>query len=147
TLLALAVLAGSPETNDVGPLVRALWVVQAYGTPEALKPANDHRVKAVLAKALAKDNVITVEELGDFMQPGVFERLAGPDGELDAEEIKRAIDAATPETRAKLSPQLRAHAEYLTTTFDLLDPAHREAGERLASWITANYRPGRPLYV
>src|ERR671935_50655 len=37
-LLALAALAGSPETPDVGPLVRALWLVQRHGTAEAIDP-------------------------------------------------------------------------------------------------------------
>lgn len=146
-LLALVALAGPPETPDVGPLVRALWLVQRHGTPEALDPKNDRRVKAALSKALVKDGVITLGELGGLMQPDAFNKLAGSDGLLDSAETMRALEAATPESRTKLAPKLRAHADYLATTFDLIDPMHREAGEKLARWIAANYRPGEPLHV
>lgn len=146
-ILALASLAGSPDSADAGPLVRALWLVQRYGTAVAMNPVNDQRVKATLSKALARDGVITLGELGGFMQPDAFNTLAGPDGSLDARDTTRALEAAAPESRARLAPKLRAHADYLTTTFDLIDPAHREAGERLARWIVANYEPGKPLHV
>src|SRR4051812_32978243 len=127
-LLALAALAGPPDPSDVGPLVRALWLVQRHGTAEALSPANDQRVKAALSKALAKDGVITLGELGGFMRPDTFGKLAGPDGTLDAAETARALEAATPGSRGKLAPKLRDHADYLATTFDMIDEEHREAG-------------------
>jgi hypothetical protein len=146
-LVALLALSASPEKSDVGPLVRALWLVQRYGTPEALNPANDQRVKGVLSKALAKDGVITLPELGGLMEPEVFKRLAGPDAAIDAGDIARGLTAAMPESRAKLDPRLREHADYLATTFDLIDEKHREAGEKLAHWIAANYEPGKPLHV
>jgi len=146
-LFALAALAGPPDSAEVGPLVRALWLVQRYGTAEALDPKNDQRVKAALSKALAKDGVITPGELGGFMQPDEFTKLAGPDGALDAADTMRALEAATPESRTKLAPKLRAHADYLATTFDMIDPLHREAGEALARWIAANYEAGKPLHV
>lgn len=142
-LFALVALAGSPDAADVGPLVRALWLIQRHGTPEALDPKNDQRVKA----ALAKDGAITLGELGGFMQPDAFNKLAGADATLDAADMRRALDAATPESRMKLAPRLAAHAEYLATTFDLIDETHREAGEKLARWIAANYQPGKPLHV
>ena len=40
-----------------------------------------------------------------------------------------------------------AHAESLTTSFDMIDEPHREAGETLTDWISRNYKPGRPLHV
>jgi arsenate reductase (thioredoxin) len=146
-LLALVALAGSPEPTDVGPLVRALWLVQRFGTADALNPKNDQRVKAALSKALAKDGVISLGELGGFMRPDAFKKLAGPDAKLDSGEIRRALDAATPKSRAKLVPRLREHADYLSTTFDLIDEGHRDAGTTLARWIAANYEPGEPLHV
>jgi hypothetical protein len=146
-LLALLALSGPAETRDVGPLVRALWLVQRYGTPEALDPANDERVKGVLSKALAKDGVITLPELGGLMKPEAFKKIAGPDATLDPAETARALEAATPESRTKLTPRLREHADYLSTTFDLIDEPHRLAGEKLARWIAANYEPGKPLHV
>ena len=39
------------------------------------------------------------------------------------------------------------HADWLTTTFDMIDEAHRQAGESLVDWIVAKYRPGQPLHV
>jgi hypothetical protein len=143
----LLALSASPQANDVGPLVRALWLVQRYGTPDAINPANDQRVKAILSKALAKDGVITLSELGGLMQPDAFNKLAGSDGKLDAAEIKQALDAAAPYSRTKLAPKLREHADYLTTTFDLIDDGHRQAGDKLAHWIAANYEPGKPLHI
>src|SRR4051812_32441718 len=121
-LLVAACLGQSAGPSaDVGPLVRALWLVQRDGTSQAMSPQHDQRVKGVLSKALAKDGVITLPELGGFMEPGPFKELAGPDGKLDASEIQRGIEAATPEGRTKLVPKLREHADYLTTTFDLID--------------------------
>lgn len=146
-LVALVALLTPPASADVGPFVRSLWLVQRYGTPEALEPKNDERVKAALSKALAKDGVITLKELGSFMQPDTFNKLAGSDSTLDIAETVEALEAATPQSRTKLTPKLKAHAEYLTTTFDQIDEKHREAGEKLAHWIAANYRPGEPLHV
>lgn len=147
SLFALVAFAGPPETPDVGPLVRSLWLVQRHGTAEALNPTNDQRVKAVLSKALAKDGVITLKELGGFMQPDAFNKLAGADTSLDSAETVRALEAATPESRTKLAPKLREHADYLATTFDQIDETHREAGQALAHWIATNYEPGKPLHV
>jgi hypothetical protein len=146
-LLALAVLSAQPEASDPGPLVHSLWLVQRYGTHEALNPANDQRVKAALSKALAKDSVITLSELGGFMGPDTFKTLAGSDDSLDSADISRALSSATPESRVKLNPRLKEHADYLTTTFDMIDEPHREAGEKLARWIAANYEPGKPLHI
>jgi hypothetical protein len=146
-LMALATFVGPPQASDVGPLVQSLWLVQRYGTQEALDPANDQRVKAALAKALAKDRVITLSELGSFMGAETFKRLAGSDEALDASDISRALQAATPVSRAKLGPSLKEHADYLTTTFDRIDERHREASTTLAHWIAANYQPGEPLHL
>jgi hypothetical protein len=146
-ILALAALAASPEASDVGPLVRSLWLVQAYGAREALNPENDQRVKAALSKALARDKLITSTELGSLMTPDVFNKLSGPDGSLDSADISRALEAAAPASRAKLAPSLKRHADYLTTTFDMIDEKHREAGVSLARWIAANHVPGKPLHV
>ena len=147
-LVALVSLSGSPEATDVGPLVRALWLVQRRRTAEALDPKNDQRVKSgPFRRPLAKDGVITLKELEGLVQPDTFNKLAGLDGSLDASETMKALEAATPESRTKLAPTLKSHAEYLATTFDMIDEKHREAGETLAHWIAANYEPGKPLHV
>jgi arsenate reductase (thioredoxin) len=146
-LVALVAIAGSPEATDVGPLVRTLWLVQRHGTSEALKPKNDQRVKGLLSKALAKDGVISLPELGGLMEADVFNKLAGSDARLDSAEIVDALRHSMPESRTRLVPKLCEHADYLSTTFDMIDEPHREAGEKLARWIASNYEPGKPLHV
>jgi protein-tyrosine-phosphatase len=91
--------------------------------------------------------MISLPELGGLMAPDVFNKLAGSDAKLDSAEITKALDAATPESRTKVAPKLREHADYLATTFDLIDEPHRQAGEKLARWIASSYKPGKPLHV
>jgi hypothetical protein len=135
------------EDEDVGPLVRALWLVQRHGRPEAVDPGNDQRLKGVLAKAMDKQGVLAAEGVKDVMEPAAFSKLAGTDGRLDPAEVRDALEAETPGSRRRLFPQVAAHAAYLSTTFDMIDEAHRQAGARLVDWIVANDRPGRPLEV
>jgi protein-tyrosine-phosphatase len=148
-LLSLLLLASqtAPGSTDAGPFVRSLWLLQHYETAEAANPANDHHVKAVLAKAVAKDGAITLPALGGLMNPDVFKKIAGANGSLDPSAVSRALAAATPESRNKLWPKAREHADYLTTTFDMIDGPHREAGQKLAEWVIANYKPGKPLHI
>lgn len=140
--LGLIAYASSATASDVGPVVRAVWLLQQHGTPDAVDPANDQRVKAVASKAIAKDGVITLPELGGFMTPEEFRKIAGSDEQIDADEVANALETASPASRAKLSPKLKAYAEYLTTSFDMIDAPHREAGRKLAEWIAANDQPG-----
>lgn len=146
-LISLAVFGAISVTPDVGPFVRLLWLVQENGTPEARNPANDSKLKATLMKALSKDGVVAREELGGFMDPESFEKVAGADGVIDPAELAQALESSTPESRTKLHPKLRDHASFLTTTFDRIDPVHRDAGDKLAHWIAANFREGQPLDV
>ena len=81
------------------------------------------------------------------MDPATFSKLAGPDERLDPSEVRRALEADAPESRRRLSPKVAAHAELLTTSFDMIDETHREAGERLVDWIVKNHQPGQPLHV
>ena len=62
-------------------------------------------------------------------------------------EISKAVEAAVPESRVRLLPKVREHADTLTTSFDMIDETHRLAGQKLADWIAKNYRPGKPLDV
>jgi arsenate reductase (thioredoxin) len=148
-LIALATGFVPPPTSpagEPGPFVSALWLVQRHGTASALNPKNDEHVKALLAKGL-KDSVLTAAETEGLMEPATFSRLAGPDSRLDAAKIAQALAADAPPSRAHLLPAVRSHAEFLTTTFDMIDPVHREAGEKFADWLAKNYKPGRPLHV
>jgi hypothetical protein len=81
------------------------------------------------------------------MKPEAFERLAGGDRKLEPGEVASALESDAPADRARLAAGLREHADYLTTTYDLIGEGHRAAGERLARWIAENYRPGEPLGV
>ena len=81
-IAALALTAGPAPGSDVGPLVRALWLVQRYGTADAADPANDQRVKGVLFKALGKEGELTLSEVGGFMEPETFKKLAGADDRI-----------------------------------------------------------------
>jgi hypothetical protein len=146
-LAALACLAGSPDAGDVGPLVRALWLVQRHGTAAAADPANDQRVKGALFKALGKEGALTRSEVGEWMEPDAFNKLAGADGRLDPAEIKRAVETDAPESRNRLLPTVHAHADALSVSFDQIGPAHRLAGQILADWIAKNYRAGQRLDV
>jgi hypothetical protein len=146
-LAALACAAAAPGSGDMGPLVRALWLVQRYGTAEAADPANDQRVKAVLYKALGKEGELTLSEMGKLMEPQTFSKLAGSEGRLGPAEITRAVEAAVPDGRNRLHPRVRAHADALSVSFDMIDEPHRLAGQMLAEWIARSYRPGEPLDV
>jgi arsenate reductase (thioredoxin) len=144
---AMALATGSPDQSEVGPFVRALWLIQQYGTAQAVDPANDRRVKGALARALGKDGAITFAHLDGLMASETFARFAGPDGRFEPEEVKNALDAAAPESRKRLLPRVREHAAFLTTSFDMIDLEHRSSGEALADWIVKNYQTGRNLDV
>jgi arsenate reductase (thioredoxin) len=147
SLIAALALTAAPPTSDEGPLVRALWLVQRYGTADAVDPANDQRLKGVLFKALGKEGELTFQELEGFMEPETFKQLAGTDDRLSPDEIRNAVETAAPESRGRLLPKVREHADSLTTSFDMTDETHRLAGKKLADWIARNYRPGEPLDV
>jgi arsenate reductase (thioredoxin) len=146
-IAALALTSGPTPGGDVGPFVRALWLVQHYGTANAANPANDQRVKGTLFKALGKEGELTLSELEGFMEAETFKRLAGSDDRLSPAEITRAVETAVPESRNQLLPKVRQHADSLTTSLDMIDEPHRLAGQKLADWIAKNYRPGQPLDI
>jgi hypothetical protein len=145
--LLLAPSARCLAGEGVGPLVHSLWLVQRFGTAEAIDPRNDQMVKGKLTKALGKEGKLTAAGVQGLMDPSTFEKLAGADGKIDADEVRKMIDAELPESRKGLNPKVAAHADLLTTSFDLIDERHREAGEKLADWIARTYRPGQPLHV
>jgi arsenate reductase (thioredoxin) len=147
--LALTATGASPPENkdDVGSMVRALWLVQRHGTLEAADPRNDVRTKGLLFKALGKEGILSLAGVKDLMDPSEFTKLAGPDGRLDPSEVRRGVEADAPESRRRLLPKIAAHADLLTTSFDLIDEPHRLAGEALADWIVANYKAGQSLHV
>jgi arsenate reductase (thioredoxin) len=146
-IAAMALASGPAPGGDVGPLVRAFWLFQRYGTTEAVDPANDQRVKGVIFNALGKEGELTLADVGGFMEPDTFNKLAGADGRIGPEEIKQAVEAAVSESRLRLLPKVREHADSLTASFDMIGETHRLAGRKLVEWIAKNYRKGTPLDV
>ncbi len=146
-MTAVVLATSSPQGAEAGPFVRALWLVQHYGTTEAVDPANDRRLKGSLVKAIGKDGAITFPKLDGFIQSETFSKLAGSDNRLRADEINTALLAAAPESRNRLLPRVMEHAAFLTTSFDLIQPEHRSSGEKLVEWIVKNHRPGQNLDI
>lgn len=147
-LILASVGAARPAVSeDVGPLVGALWLVHRHGTPGSIEPGNDQKLKGTLARALGKELVLTSAGVEGLFDRSVFARLAGPDERLDPMEVRMALDADVPASRRRLLPRVADHSDYLSTTYDLIDEPHREAGDKLVDWIAKNYRPGRPLPI
>ncbi len=134
-------------SSEVGPLVRALQVVHRYGTSEAVTPSSDSTVKGALAKGLRSDAALSARELDGILDGATVRALAGSGTTLDIETLERIATMSVPESRTHLLPEVRAHAEFLTTSFDMIDVLHREAGAELVDWIVANHQPGEPLAV
>lgn len=138
--MTLGSFGDSPSNErEATPFVRSLWLVQRYGTADAVNPRNDIRTKAALSKALGKDGVLTEQGVKGLMNSDVFKKLAGEDGKLDSGEMSRALAVGLPESRKRLKSKVASHLDYLATSFDLIDGTHREAGETLASWIVEHY--------
>lgn len=56
--------------------------------------------------------------------------------------------AATPfESRSRLAPSLRLHAERLGADPQAIAPRHRDAANAFACWIAEHYRRGGPLHA
>jgi hypothetical protein len=81
------------------------------------------------------------------MEPDDVKSLADAGGRLGPEEIRQAVESAEPESRKRLLPPIREHADRLKTSFDMIGEPHRLAGRKLADWIAERYRPGRRLDV
>lgn len=145
--LLLAPSARCVAGDDVGPLVRSLWLVQRFGTAESVATRNDQKLKGGLTKALGKGRTLTAAGIQGLMDSSTFDKLAGGDGKLNATEVRKALDAEVPKSRWQLSPKVADHADLLTTSFDMIDERHREAGEKIADWIASNYKPGQALHV
>jgi arsenate reductase (thioredoxin) len=146
-IAALALGTGAVSGGDVGPLVRTLWLIQWYGTADAVDPANDQRVKGALFKALGKDGELALPEMDGLMDPRTFKKLAGSDDRITSAEINKAMETAVPDSRNRLLTRVKEHADELTTSFDMIGESHRLAGGKLANWIAKNYRSGKPLDV
>jgi arsenate reductase (thioredoxin) len=61
--------------------------------------------------------------------------------------MERMLLEKTPHSRDDLFPNVRRHADLLTTQFDLIEERHRAAADELVAWMSTNYQSGKPLAV
>ncbi len=147
TLLALGCAGVATAQEAPGPFVQALWFFQRHGRAGAVSPEQDARFKGLLAKAIGKQGVIDGSKVQSLIDGAVLARLTGDDNTLDPSEVQRCLEADMPKSRTQLLPEVVSHLDGLTTSFDMIDPVHREAGGKLADWVVTNYRAGEPLHV
>ncbi len=145
-ILYLIMLWQSPMP-DAGVFVKSVWFFQVYGDGETNLAENDRPLKMVLAKALAKDRELTLDEVQGMISEDAFKRLAGADNRLSELEISKAVEASIPRTRKSLNPELCKHADFLTTSYDLIEPDHYASLDRLADWIATNWKANETLHV
>ena len=55
----IGVSTPSSAGEDVGPFVRAVWLVQRHGKPEVVRPEYDQKLKGKLSEALRKQGILT----------------------------------------------------------------------------------------
>lgn len=132
---------------DTGVFSRALWFVQAYGTSHTLVGEKDREIKSRLAKALINDRELSWDEIEGCVPFEVFMRVAGTDKRISDAELMQGLEAVSPATRTRMYPELRRHADLLTTSFDRIDPSHHAAMERLSDWVVENWKAEGSLAV
>jgi arsenate reductase (thioredoxin) len=137
-----------PPGKPGNALVTALWLAHAYGTPDALTASKDRQLKVTLLTALRGNaSALTWDHVKEIFDRDTFQRIAGNPDKLTVEKMQRMVDDKTPESRNDLFPKIRKHADLLTTQFDLIEDAHREAAAKFVAWVSKNYSPGKPLPV
>src|SRR5258707_7377897 len=110
--LGLLSILGAAEKGQPSPappalprenaFVNVLWLVQAFGKADVTDPAHDHQLKDEIAAALRNKKSLTATTSERFMTSDVFARLAGDDGELDPDEVRKHLEVAAPPTRKAL---------------------------------------------
>ncbi len=132
---------------DVGVFAKALWFLHAYGNVECSSARNDLLIKQRLATALAQDRDLTLKSIDGLIQPEVFQRLAGGDQRITFSELSAALDSSVPSARERLLPELRDHAAWLSTTYDMIEPDKYGPMEQLSNWIADNWQADTSLHV
>ncbi|MBM3980978.1 MAG: hypothetical protein FJ304_11965 [Planctomycetes bacterium] len=148
-LLALApgAAAEPPAPKPASPVPTALRFVQHFAAPDALAPGKDRALKIKLITALAKAPELSWADAGDLFDRAAFRALAGDRDAITVARMEQLLRDRTPQSRADMNPKVRAHADLLTTQFDLIEEAHRKPAEELVEWIAKNYQLGKPLNV
>lgn len=146
-ILFIAGFQSNVASNDFGFFAKSLWFVQAYGRSEDSSAKIDKQVKSNLALALAKGRELSMSDVKDWISPEVFRSFAGKDDRISESELTAALAAAVPQSRRNLNPELREYADYLTTTFDMIEPDHFASMDQLSEWIAKNWQPNSKLHV
>lgn len=157
SMMALCMLASgaSAQTEKPQPsakannrLVTALWFSHRYASAPALTPSKDRQLKATLIAALSgKSPELSWEAVSEVFEKSTFQKVAGDGNTITVEKMERMLQDNTPSSRTDLFPKVRQHADLLTTQFDLIEEGHREATDKLASWIAKNYQSEKPLAI
>jgi arsenate reductase (thioredoxin) len=152
-LLAAFGAAGSvatAQTKDkpANPLVTALCYAHTVGDPDMLKLGNDKALKAALILATKDPTAgLTWDSAKTDTDRRVLKAALGGRLLVSAADMERIVQASVPASRNRLVEKVRAHADLLTTQFDMVDERYHGAATELAAWVAANYRPGKPLGV
>ena len=134
-------------SSDSGIFAKALWFLHAYGHADCCSVRSDKQVKSTLAKSFAKDRELSLEEVGTLISPEIFRSFAGEDERISESELTSALAAAVPQSRKNLIPELCNHADFLATSFDMIDPEHFASMDHLSDWIAKNWQPNSTLHV
>jgi hypothetical protein len=70
-VLVIGIPIRSNAGEDVGPFVRAVWLVQRHGNSEVVRPENDQKLKGTLSKALSKQGILTAAGVQGLMDPSI----------------------------------------------------------------------------
>jgi hypothetical protein len=137
----------APQPKPVSPVPTALRFVQHFAAPDAIAPGKDRALKIKLITALAKAPELSWSAAGDLFDKTQFRALAGDADAITVARMEQLLREKTPQSRADMTAKVRAHADLLTTQFDLIEDIHRKPADELAEWIAKTYQPGKPLAV
>jgi arsenate reductase (thioredoxin) len=136
-----------PAAESGSAVATALQFAHHFGSPQALTPGNDRKLKTRLIAALGKSRELPREVASDFLDAATFRKIAGDGKAIPLETMERLVRDKTPQSRKDMHAKTHLHADLLTTQFDLIEDAHHKPAAELVAWIVKNYQPGKPLGV
>jgi hypothetical protein len=136
-----------PAPKAGSGVATALWFVHHHGTPDVLTPGKDRQLKTKLISALGKSPELSWESAGEFFDRDTFRALAGPENTISVPTMERLLADKAPRSRGDMHAKTRAHADLLTTQFDMIEEEHQKGGAELRDWIVKHYRTRKPLEV
>jgi hypothetical protein len=134
-------------SSEEGLFLTSLRFAHSIGSMETLSPRNDSHLKQVLYAALAGDGKLSLKELKGMIDVEAYREAAGQDGKLSKEDMRRYLRDHDAPSRQELVPALRAYADDLMTSLDMIDRDHYQPLEELAGWIAKRYGETREVHV